>query len=247
MGRSKGNEPMRIVFATLMLIFGLGAPLWADSLIWRGPTKPITIGLSQDDISHVEFPEPITNVTLENPDYVDALVVEGYNNRAFRMRSLLPKMATRMFLTGASGNTYIVILTTDIPYRSYMQVVNGLEIDEIARKASADFGPTDLVRAMALDAEVPGISRETYVVPNWFRGSSMSFDLAEVWQNAKLTGLVVHVRNEAPIPQEVNLPAVTIPKTSEWGQLRHASMENLRLNAMGQPNDKGILFLVFVR
>ncbi|MFO0500236.1 MAG: hypothetical protein ACK5YK_00960, partial [Pseudomonadota bacterium] len=129
----------------------------------------------------------------------------------------------------------------------YLQVVNGLEIDEIQRKASANFGPVDLVRAMALDADVPGINRETYVVPNWFRGSNMSFDLAEVWQNPKLTGLVVHVRNEAPIPQEVNLPAVTIPKTSEWGQLRHASMENLRLNAAGQPNDKGILFLVFVR
>ncbi|MFN7163026.1 MAG: hypothetical protein ACK5VJ_00690 [Pseudomonadota bacterium] len=240
---------MRTALLSLLLItFGmLGISAQADSLVWRGPTKPVTIGLSQDDISHVEFPEPITNVTLENPDYVDALVVEGYNNRAFRMRSLLPKMATRMFLTGASGNTYIVILTTDIPYRSYLQVVNGLEIDEIQRKASANFGPVDLVRAMALDADVPGINRETYVVPNWFRGSNMSFDLAEVWQNPKLTGLVVHVRNEAPIPQEVNLPAVTIPKTSEWGQLRHASMENLRLNAAGQPNDKGILFLVFVR
>lgn len=240
---------MRTLLLSLLLLITLvvGGLAHADSIVWRGPTKPVTLGLSQDDISHVEFPEPITNVTLENPDYVDALVVEGYNNRAFRMRSLLPKMATRMFLTGASGNTYIVILTTDIPYRSYVQVVNGLEIDEIQRKASADFGPMDLVRAMALDAEVPGINRETYVVPNWFRGSNMSFDLAEVWQNPKLTGLVVHVRNEAPIPQEVNLPAVTIPKTSEWGQLRHASMENLRLNAAGQPNDKGILFLVFVR
>lgn len=231
-----------------LLLVGLALPLaQADTLIWRGPTKPLTLGLSQDDIAHVEFPEPITNVTLENPDYVDALVVEGYNNRAFRMRSLLPKMATRMFLTGASGNTYIVILTTDIPYRSYVQIANGLEVDDLARKASSGFTPMDLVRAMALDADVPGITRETYVVPNWFRGSNMSFDLAEVWQNPKLTGLVVHVRNEAATPQEVNLPAITIPKTSEWGQLRHASMENLRLNPAGSPNDKGVLFLVFAR
>jgi hypothetical protein len=234
-------------FLALLLLVTLGGYAQADTIVWRGPTKPVTLGLSQDDISHIEFPEPITNVTLENPDYVDALVVEGYNNRAFRMRSLLPKMATRMFLTGASGNTYIAILTTDIPYRSYIQIVNGLEIDDIKRKAASGFTPMDLVRAMALDVEVPGITRETYVVPNWFRGNNMSFDLAEVWQNAKLTGLVVHVRNEAPTPQEVNLPAVTIPKTTEWGQLRHASMENLRLNGAGQPNDKGVLFLIFVR
>jgi hypothetical protein len=229
------------------LTMGMTATTAADTVVWRGPTKPLTLGLSQDDIAHIEFPEPITNVTLENPDYVDALVVEGYNNRAFRMRSLLPKMATRMFLTGASGNTYIVILTTDIPYRSYVQIVNGLEVDDLARKASSGFTAIDLVRAMALDADVPGITRETYVVPNWFRGSQMSFDLAEVWQNPKLTGLVVHVRNEANQVQEVNLPAITIPKTSEWGQLRHASMENLRLNPAGSPNDKGVMFLVFER
>jgi hypothetical protein len=220
---------------------------WADSMVWRGPTKPLTIGLSQDDISHVEFPEPITNVTLENPDYVDALVVEGYNNRAFRMRSLLPKMATRMFLTGASGNTYIVVLTTDVPYRAYLQIVNGLEIDNVKRKIAKNFGPMDMIRAMAQDSDVPGVSRETYVIPNWFRGSNMSFDLAEVWQTPQLTGLVVHVRNEAPQPNEVNLPAITIPKTSEWGTLRQASMENLRLAPAGQPNDKGVMFLVFVR
>ena len=237
----------RLSLVVLALCGLVAGNVLADTLVWRGPTKPITLGLSQDDVAHIEFPEPITNVTLENPEYVDALVVEGYNNRAFRMRSLLPKMATRMFLTGASGNTYIAILTTDIPYRSYVQIVNGLEIDALARKASADFQPRDLVRAMAMDVDVPGINRETYVVPNWFRGNTMSFDLAEVWQNTKLTGLVVHVRNEAPTPQEVNLPAITIPKTSEWGQLRHASMENLRLNGMGQPNDKGVLFLVFVR
>src|SRR4051812_17162650 len=73
-------------------------PAHADTLTWRGPTQTLTIGLTQDDISHVEFPEPITNVTVENQDYVDVLVVEGYQNRAFRMRSLLPKMATRMFM-----------------------------------------------------------------------------------------------------------------------------------------------------
>jgi hypothetical protein len=238
---------MRLLGLFLALTFMVTGAVWADSIVWRGPTKPITIGLSQDDVSHIEFPEPINYVTQENPDYQSITMLAGYNNRAFAMRSNLPKMATRAFFTGANGNTYIVILTTDVPYRTYVQIVNGLEIDDIKRKASATFGAMDLVRAMALDVDVPGITRETYVVPNWFRGNTTSFDLAEVWQNSKLTGLVVHVRNEAPTPQEVNLPAITIPKTSEWGQLRHASMENLRLNASGQPNDKGVLFLVFAR
>ncbi|MCP5405701.1 MAG: hypothetical protein H6922_05725 [Pseudomonadaceae bacterium] len=229
----------------LMLLLPLAA--MADTMVWRGPTQSLTIGLTQDDIAHVEMPEPITNVTLENQDYVDVLVVEGYNNRAFRMRSLLPKMATRMFLTGASGNTYILILTTDVPYRAFLQVVNGLEIDNVARKISNKFGPHDLVRGMATNTDMPGVQRETYVVPNWFKGGGLTFDLSEVWQSPKLTGIVVNVRNDTPAANEVNLPAVTLPRTDEWGTLRYAAMENLRMAPAGRPGDRGVLFLVFMR
>ena len=235
------------LLALVLLALSFTVPAYADTMVWRGPTQTLTIGLTQDDISHVEFPEPITNVTIENQEYVDVLVVEGYNNRAFRMRSLLPKMATRMFLTGQSGNTYIVVVTTDVPYRSYIQVVNGLELDSVKRSISRKFGPTDMVRAMAKDEDIPGAMRETYVIPNWFKGGGLTFDLSEVWQTPQLTGLVVNVRNDTPAVAEVNLPAVTVPKTDEWGMLRYAAMENLRLAPSGKPNDKGILFLVFVR
>lgn len=229
------------------IAFLLPLAAFADTMVWRGPTQSLTIGLSQDDIAHIEMPEAITNVTLENQDYVDVLVVEGYNNRAFRMRSLLPKMATRMFLTGASGNTYIVVLTTDVSYRAFVQVVNGLEVDNVARKVSKKFGPTDMVRGMATNTDMPGVQRETYVIPNWFKGGGLTFDLSEVWQSPKLTGIVVNVRNDTPAANEVNLPAITLPRTDEWGTLRYASMENLRLAPSGRANDRGVMFLIFVR
>lgn len=228
-------------------VFLATLPAFADVIAWHGPTHTMTLGLAEEDISHVEFPEPIVNITLENSDYVDVLVVEGYNNRAFRMRSLLPKMATRMFLTGQSGNTYIVVVTTDVPYRSYVQIVNGTELEDIARKAGEKFDMNDLIRAMVMDQDVPGVLRETYVIPNWFQGPGLSFELTEVWQSSLLTGLVVHVSNLYPTPNEVNLPAVTIPKTGEWGVLRRAAMENMRLAPSGKPNDKGLLYLVFAR
>lgn len=231
----------------LLLTLFLPLAAVADTMVWRGPTQSLAIGLTQDDIAHIEMPEPITNVTLENQDYVDVLVVEGYNNRAFRMRSLLPKMATRMFLTGQSGNTYILVLTTDVPYRAFVQVVNGLEIDNVARKVSAKFGPHDLIRGMSANTDMPGVQRETYVVPNWFKGGGLTFDLSEVWQSPKLTGLVVNVRNDTPAANEVNLPAITLPRTDEWGTLRQAAMENLRLAPSGRPGDRGVLFLVFMR
>lgn len=231
------------------LVFGLllTSAGYTDAITWRGPTQTLTIGLSEQDIAHVEFPEEIINVTVENQDYVDILVVEGYANRAFRMRSLLPKMATRTFFTGKTGNTYIVVLTTDVPYKSFVRVVDGNKVDDLARAAAEKFGPTDLVRAMTLDADIPGVLRETYVIPNWFKGAGLTFDLSEIWQSAKLTGLVVHVRNDYAQPNEVNLPAITIPRTDEWGVLRTSAMENMRLAPRGKPDDKGILFLVFER
>lgn len=219
----------------------------ADVVTWQGPTNTLTLGLSEEDISHVEFPEEIVNITLENSEYVDILVVKGYANRAFRMRSLLPKMATRAFFTGASGKTYIVVLTTDVPYRSFVQIVDGQDVEALRRKVADKFDENDLIKAMALDEDLPGVLRETHVIPNWFKGPGLSFELAEVWQTAKMTGLVVHVQNEYPVVNEVNLPAITVPRTDEWGILRRGAMENLRLAAKGQPNDKGILFLVFSR
>jgi hypothetical protein len=240
-------KSFRLILSALLLAVMLPVMSWADTLTWRGPTQTLTIGLTQDDIAHVEFPEPITNVTVENQDYVDVLVVEGYNNRAFRMRSLLPKMATRMFMTGASGNTYIVVVTTDVPYRAFVQIVNGLEVDNVKTAIARKFGPNDLVRAMAKDQDIPGFMRETMVIPNWFNGGSLTFDLSEVWQSPTLTGLVINVRNNGRAAAEVNLPAINLPKTNEWGQLRYAAMENLRLAPAGRVNDKGILFLVFQR
>ncbi|PIZ30675.1 MAG: hypothetical protein COY40_04160 [Alphaproteobacteria bacterium CG_4_10_14_0_8_um_filter_53_9] len=238
---------MKPIITALLLSIVLMTSALAESVTWRGPTDTLTLGLSQDDISHIEFPEPITNVTLENPDYVDVLVVQGYNNRAFRVRSLLPKMATRAFLTGQSGNTYIAVFTTDIPYRAFVQVVNGLELDDIKKAVAKQFGPKEMVRAMSQDADIPGVLRETYVVPNWFKGGGLTFDLTEVWQSSTLTGLVVNVRNDSPVAAEVNLPAIAVPQTQEWGQLRYAAMENLRLAPSGKANSKGMLFLIFIR
>ena len=222
-------------------------PAEAEVIPWRGPTHTITIGLNEEDISHVEFPEPITSVTIENPDYVDVLVVADRNNRAFRMRSLLPKMATRMFMTGQSEQTYVAVLTTDVPYSTYVEVVDGSQADEVAAAVGRQFGPRDLIRAMATERELPGVLRETHLIPEWFRGGGLVFELSEIWQTPLLTGLLVHVENTRGQPNEVNIPALTIPRTNEWGVLRHASMENMRLAARGKPNDKGMLFLIFQR
>jgi|TARA_Y100001960_G_scaffold285513_1_gene322087 hypothetical protein len=219
----------------------------AKNIQWSGDTDVLSIGLNTTDVSQVTMPEPIINITVEDPDYVDVLVVQGYGNKTFRMKSNYERMATRMFLTGKSGNTYVVIVSTDTPYYAIVKIVDGTKIDKIGRAISQKLDENALIRAMALDKEIPGINRETHVIPNWFTGSGLSFELSEIWQTPLLTGLVVHVQNIEPKVNEVNIPAIYIPKTDEWGELRKASMENLRLEPYGKPNDKGLLFLVFTR
>lgn len=236
-----------IGFLTVWVVLLAATSVFADVVPWKGPANAVTLGLSEIDIAHVEFPEEIINVTVEDPDYVDILVVEGYGNKAFRMRSLLPKMATRLFMTGRSQNTYIVVVTTDVPYRAFVQVVDATKVDTVAEAIAKKFDANDLLRAMAQEKELPGVMRETYIIPQWFKGAGLNFELTEIWQSPKLTGLVVQVANEFYQPNEVNLPAVTIPRTDEWGVLRKAAMENLRMAPKGRPGDKGVLFLVFER
>tara|TARA_Y100001960_G_scaffold284278_1_gene319939 strand:- start:2579 stop:3298 length:720 start_codon:yes stop_codon:yes gene_type:complete len=219
----------------------------AKSIKWEGDEDVLSIGLNMTDVSQVTFPEPIINITVEDPDYVDVLVVQGYGNKTFRMKSNYDNMATRMFLTGKSGNTYVVIVTTGVPYYAIVKIVDGTKINTIAKAIAKKLDENALIRAMALDKDVPGINRETHVIPNWFTGSNITFELSEIWQTPLLTGLVVHVQNNSSVVNEVNVPAISIPKTDEWGELRKASMENLRLEPYGKPGDKGLLFLVFTR
>ena len=234
------------ILAAALVVLAV-APARADVISWQGPSHVLTIGVSEDDITQVEFPEEIVSITVENPDYLSTLVVEGYHNKAFRMRSMLPKMATRVFMTSASQRTYILVVTTDVPYRALVQIADGTKVNAVAEEMGKKFNMNDMIRAMAQDKDLPGILRETHIIPNWFEGGGLSFELTEVWQTPLLTGLVVHVKNTYDRANEVNIPAITIPKTTEWGVLRKAAMENMRLAPMGRPNDRGVMYLVFAR
>lgn len=234
-----------ILLVASLTLFAFSAQ--AKSLNWEGDEDVLSIGLNTTDISQVTFPESIINVTVEDPDYVDVLVVQGYKNKVFRMKSNYEKMATRMFLTGKSGNTYVAIVSTGFPYHAIVKIVDGTKLNSIQQAISKKLDANDLIRAMALDKDLPGVNRETHVIPNWFTGSGVGFELSEIWQTPLLTGLVVHVQNQLTSKNRVNLPAIYIPKTNEWGELRKASMENLELAPRGKHGDKGLLFLVFTR
>ncbi len=234
-------------FIAVVIVLAISVPAFADTLTWKGPRHQLGIGLSQTDVAHIEFPEDIINITVEDEQYVDILRVQGYGQRAFRMKSMEPRMATRAFFTGVSQKTYIVILTTDLPYRSFTQIVDSSSVEKVKEKIAKKFTEKDFLRSMALDEEMPGVLRETHVIPNWFEGAGVSFELAEVWQSTKMTGLVVHAHNLRDRETEVNIPAITIPRTDEWGKLTHAAMENMRLRPKGIAGDTGVLFLVFKR
>lgn len=238
---------MKRILSTVVVFMLMLTVANAKSIKWEGDEDVLSVGLNMTDVSQVTFPEAIINITVEDPDYVDVLVVQGYGNKTFRMKSNYDNMATRMFLTGKSGNTYVMIASTGTPYYAIVKVVDGTKIDAIGRAISEKLDENALIRAMALDKDIPGVNRETHVIPNWFNGSGLSFELSEIWQTPLLTGLVVHVQNIETKVNEVNVPAIYIPKTDEWGELRKASMENLKLEPYGKPNDKGLLFLVFTR
>ncbi|HAG53525.1 MAG TPA: hypothetical protein DCL21_07045 [Alphaproteobacteria bacterium] len=238
---------MKKILSTIAVFMLMMTVAQAKTLKWEGDEEVISLGVNTTDVSQITFPEPIINITVEDPDYVDVLVVQGYANRTFRMKSNYDNMATRMFLTGKSGNTYVAIISTGIPYYAIVKIVDGTKINEIGQAIAKKLDENTLIRAMALDKEIPGINRETHVIPNWFTGSGLTFELSELWQTPLLTGIVVHVQNTETAVNEVNIPAISIPKTDEWGELRKASMENLRLEPYGKPGDKGLLFLVFTR
>jgi hypothetical protein len=91
-----------IIFA-LLLVFP--ASLHAKVIKWEG--KPISVSISTERLTRIEFPEPLRAVFLSRSD----IAVEK-EDRAVYVRALTPEIEDTLFVVGESGTAYEINLST---------------------------------------------------------------------------------------------------------------------------------------
>lgn len=95
---------MRCLFTMLALLV---LPSILDARIAKWEGKPVSISISTERLTRIEFPEILRSVFLSRSD----IAVEK-EDRSLYVRALAPDIEDAMFVVGESGTTYEINLST---------------------------------------------------------------------------------------------------------------------------------------
>jgi hypothetical protein len=195
-----------IIFA-LLLVFPAG--VYARVIKWDG--KPLSVSISTDRLTRIEFPESLRSVFLSRSD----IPVEK-EDRSIYVRALASDIEDALFVVGDSGTTYEINLSTsDNPDQTVVisHIAKSIQVQaEQARQVPA----LDLMRSMMRGLPVAGYEIVKADKKEVYRDAFFSMKLVEAYRSPVLHGYVIEVENLAEFPvlvrvQEIDfLPAMNI-------------------------------------
>ncbi len=167
--------------------------LQARVVKWEG--RAVTVLISTDRLTRIEFPEPLRSAFLSRSD----INIEK-EDRSLYLRALLPDTQDTLFVVGESGTTYEINLSTsDKPDQTVLifHTPKSLEVqDEKARQVPA----LDLMRSMMLGLPVDGYEIMKADLMEVYRDAFFSMKLVRIYRSPVLHGYVIEVENRARIP-----------------------------------------------
>src|SRR6266705_153212 len=179
-----------IIFA-LLLVFPTA--LHAGVIKWEG--KPISVSISGDRLTRIEFPETLRSIFLSRSD----IVVEK-EDKSLYIRALALEVQDSLFAVGESGTTYEINLSTsDNPDPTV--VISSIPGSFLVQAERARQVPAlDLLRSM-----MRGLPRDGYEIikadkKEVYRDAFFSMKLVEVYRSPVLHGYVIEVENLAEFP-----------------------------------------------
>ena len=207
----------RAIILTLLLFFP--TVLHARVIKWEG--KPISVSISTERLTRLEFAENLRSVFLSRSD----IAVEK-EDKSLYVRALAPEVEDTLFVVGESGTTYEINLSTsDNPDQTVVisYILKQLQAQaEQARQVPA----LDLMRSMMRRLPVDGYEIIKADKKEVYRDGFFSMKLIEVYRSPVLHGYVLEVENLAEFPvllkvQEIDFAGmVAISAGDEYLQAR---------------------------
>ncbi len=205
-----------IIFA-LLLVFPTA--LHAGVIKWEG--KPLSVSISGDRLTRIEFPETLRSVFLSRSD----IAVEK-EDKSLYIRALALEVQDSLFAVGESGTTYEINLSTsDNPDQTV--VISSITKSLLTQAEQAKQVPAlDLMRSMVRGLPVDGYEIIKADKKEVYRDAFFSMKLVEVYRSPVLHGYVLEVENMAEFPvllrvQEVDFAGmVAISSGDEFLQPR---------------------------
>ena len=179
-----------IIFAVLLLFPSF---IHARAIKWEG--KPISISVSTERLTRIEFPEILRSVFLSRSD----IGVER-EEKSLYVRALAPDVDDALFVVGESGTTYELNLSvSDNPDQSV--IISSITKSVLAQAEQAKQVPAlDLMRSMMRGLPVDGYEIIKAKRKEVYRDAFFSMKLIDVYRSPVLHGYVIEVENLAAIP-----------------------------------------------
>jgi len=176
----------RAVIFALLLLFP--TVVHAGLIKWEG--KPVSVSISTERLTRIEFPENLRSVLLSRPD----IAVEK-ENRSLYLRALGPEIVDTLFVVGDSGTTYEINLSTsDNPDESV--VISGIPKSlQVAAERARQVPALDLMRSMMRGLPVAGYEIIKANRKEVYRDANFSMKLIEVYRSPVLHGYVIEAEN----------------------------------------------------
>lgn len=180
-------------FLGLVGIVLLPSLLYAKVVKWEG--KPISISISAERLTRIEFPEILRSVFLSRSD----IAVER-EEKSLYVRALAPDIEDALFVVGESGTTYeLKLSTSDNPDQtiviSYFPQSLQFQADRAGRVPALD-----LMRFMMRGLPVEGYEIIRADKKEVYRDAFFSMKLVEAYRSPVLHGYVLEVENLAEFP-----------------------------------------------
>ena len=195
-----------IIFA-LLLAFPVS--LHAGVIKWEG--KPISVSISTERLTRIEFSENLRSVFLSRSD----IGVER-EERSLYVRALAPDVDDVLFVVGESGTTYELNLSvSDNPDQTVVisSIPKSLQVQaEQPKQVPA----LDLMRSMMRGLPVDGYEIIKANRKEVYRDTFFSMKLIEVYRSPVLHGYVIEVENLAEFPVLLRVQELTLPASSPF-------------------------------
>jgi hypothetical protein len=179
----------------MLLVVLLLSPTLVDARVLKWEGKPISVSISDERLTRIEFPENLRSVFLSRSD----IAVER-EDKSLYVRALAPEIEDTLFVVGESWTTYEINLSTsNNPDQNV--VISSIPRSFLVQAERAGKVPAlDLMRSMMRGLPVDGYEiikadrREVY------RDAFFSMKLVEVYRSAVFHGYVIEVENLAEFP-----------------------------------------------
>src|SRR5215471_15699504 len=183
---------MRFLFCMLALLL-LPSVLGATIVKWEG--KPISVSISTERLTRIEFPENLRSVFLSRSD-----VAVEREEKSLYIRALAPEVEETLFTVGESGTTYEINLSnSDNPDQTV--VISSISKFPQSRAERAGQVPVlDLMRSMMRGLPVSGYETIKADKKEVYRDAFFSMKLVDVYRSPVLHGYVLEVENLAEFP-----------------------------------------------